>query len=107
MSEVIDLAAAWDARVLRLTSKMPRRLASVLGWLREPKHRPIRVIAATLFVLGGLFSILPILGLWMLPLGLGLLAEDVPGMKPPLERASRWLAGQWHRLAGMRRKLHR
>jgi hypothetical protein len=107
MAQMVDLAAAWDARVLRLTSKMPRRLASVLSWLRKPAHRPIRFIAAALFILGGLFSILPILGLWMLPLGFGLLAEDVPGLKPPLERAARWLVGQWRHLVEVRRKLRR
>jgi hypothetical protein len=107
MSDAVDLASAWDTRVLHLTSKLPRRLASAVGWLREPSHRPVRVLAAALFSLGGVFSVLPVLGLWMLPLGLGLLAEDLPGMKPPLERAARWLAGQWPKLVELRRKLRR
>jgi hypothetical protein len=98
MSETINLAAAWDARVLHLTEKLPRRLGSVVRWLREPSHRLVRVIAAILFTLGGVFSLLPVLGLWMLPLGLGLLAEDLPGMKPSLEKASRWLMKQWRKL---------
>ena len=36
-----------------------------------------------LLICGGLFSFLPILGLWMLPLGLGLLADDVPRPRYP------------------------
>ena len=31
-----------------------------------------------LLILGGIFSFLPVLGLWMLPLGLLLIAQDVP-----------------------------
>ena len=47
-----------------------------------------------------MLSILPFLGLWMLPLGAALLAEDVPGMKGPLERAAQWLAAAWRRVRG-------
>jgi hypothetical protein len=34
-----------------------------------------------LLILGGLLSFLPILGIWMLPLGLLLLAEDLPVLR--------------------------
>jgi hypothetical protein len=34
-----------------------------------------------LLICGGLLGFLPILGLWMLPVGLLLLAEDVPPLK--------------------------
>lgn len=44
-----------------------------MRWLRLP--------LGVLFVLGGIFSILPILGLWMLPVGLILLAFDLPGLR--------------------------
>jgi hypothetical protein len=40
--------------------------------------------AGLLQIVGGVFSILPVLGLWMLPLGLVLLAEDFP----PVRRAT-------------------
>jgi hypothetical protein len=33
---------------------------------------------------------LPVLGVWMLPLGLALLAYDVPPMRPPLARVLRF-----------------
>jgi hypothetical protein len=39
-----------------------------------------------LLVAGGVLSILPFLGLWMLPLGLVLLAEDVPRLRLARER---------------------
>jgi hypothetical protein len=34
-----------------------------------------------LLILGGLLFFLPILGIWMLPLGLLLLAEDLPVLR--------------------------
>jgi hypothetical protein len=37
--------------------------------------------AGLLLILGGLLSFLPILGIWMLPLGLLLLAEDLPVLR--------------------------
>lgn len=84
---------------------MNNTLGSAVRWLLEPSHRFVRVIAAALFILGGILSILPVLGIWMLPLGLGLLAEDVPGMKPSLEKAFRWLTKKWRKLVVTWRKL--
>ena len=95
MADTAHLAAAWDDRVAELTGKLPRWLGSAVIWLRNPSRRLVRVMAAGLFILGGVLSILPILGIWMLPLGLSLLAEDVPGMKPPLEKSARWLSLKW------------
>jgi hypothetical protein len=57
-------------------------------------------VAACLFVLGGLFSIPPALGLRMLPLGLALPADDIPRLEPPLERAARRAEGVWRRRRG-------
>ena len=92
-------AADWDARVERLSGKLPDRLHKAIDWLREPSRFWLRLAAAILFILGGVFSILPILGLWMLPLGLALLSEDIPGLKVPLERAARWIERTWNDLA--------
>ncbi|GJD79313.1 hypothetical protein [Methylobacterium gregans] len=88
----------WDARVDRLSAKMPDALRRAFDWLREPSRLWLRVSAAILFILGGIFSILPVLGLWMLPLGLALLAQDVPGLKVPLEKSARWIEATWARL---------
>ena len=91
-------AEDWDARVTRLSERLPERLRKGVDWLREPSRRPLRLIAAILLMLGGVFSILPVLGLWMLPLGLALLAQDVPALKAPMERAAQWIERQWARL---------
>jgi len=90
--------AAWDARVEQLLTKLPEWIRSVVEWLRHPPRRWLRLLAALFFVLGGVFSILPVLGLWMLPLGLALLSDDVPWLKPPLEYAAHWAERMWRTL---------
>lgn len=95
-------AEDWDARVARLTGKLPERVRDAVAWLRDPSRRLLRIGAAALLILGGVFSILPILGIWMLPLGLALLCEDIPGLKVPMERAARWMVRTWHRVSGRR-----
>jgi hypothetical protein len=55
----------------------------------------VRIPAAVLLILGGFFSFLPILGLWMLPLGVLLIAEDVPFLRRPTARALDWGIGKW------------
>jgi hypothetical protein len=39
-------------------------------------------------------------GLWMLPLCLALLADDLPRLKPPLERVARWMERAWRKVRG-------
>lgn len=48
-----------------------------------------------LLMLGGVFSILPFLGLWMLPLGLLLIAYDVPFLQKPVGRFTLWAIQKW------------
>ena len=93
-------ARDWDERVDRATAKLPERAQRMVRWLREPARFPVRLVAAILLILGGIFSILPVLGLWMLPLGLALLAQDVPGLKVPMEKSARWIERQWRRWRG-------
>jgi hypothetical protein len=92
-------AADWDKRVDHLSEKLPPGLRNALDWLREPSRQWLRIGAALLFIVGGVFSILPILGLWMLPLGLALLSQDIPWLKVPLEKAARWIERTWENLA--------
>ncbi|CAX21996.1 conserved protein of unknown function [Methylorubrum extorquens DM4] len=81
-------AADWDARIDRLTGRLPRRVRDAVVWLRVPSRRPVRLMAALALIAGGMLSFLPILGLWMLPLGFALLSEDIPALKPRLEMAA-------------------
>jgi hypothetical protein len=97
-----DLAAAWDARMEALLARVPARVSSAITWLRKPSRRLVRCGAGILLIVGGVFSILPVLGIWMLPLGLALLAEDLPGLKPLLERSARWVEARWRAWKGRR-----
>jgi hypothetical protein len=45
-----------------------------------------RIPAGIALTAGGLVGFLPIVGFWMVPLGLAVLAQDVPVMRPPLAR---------------------
>lgn len=56
-----------------------------------PASRISRIAIGILFVIGGLFSILPVLGLWMLPLGLLILSMDIGFVRRWRRRADvRW-----------------
>jgi hypothetical protein len=76
-------------------AKLPPRVAGFVTWLREPSSRLVRIPLAILLVIGGIFSFLPILGLWMLPLGLVLIAQDVPPLQKPLAQMLGWIERKW------------
>jgi len=74
-------------RVQRQFDRLQRRVplsSGFLGWMRRPSARPFRMPLGVLLVLGGIFSFLPVLGIWMLPLGLLLLALDVRPLQGPV-----------------------
>lgn len=84
----------------RLEQEVPNWMGRVLRWLRHPSSRLIRLPVGLLFIFGGLLWFLPVLGLWMLPVGLLLIAYDVPFLQTPMSRFTHWGAERW---AGMRR----
>lgn len=89
----------------RFEQEVPPWLGGGLRWLRHPRSRWIRLPVGLLLMLGGVFAILPGLGLWMLPLGLLLLAGDVPVLRRPMARFTVWSANKWAGLKGrLRRK---
>ena len=75
--------------------RVPISISQFIRWLRMPSSFAIRLVIAILLILGGIFSILPVLGLWMLPLGLLLIAQDVPLLQEPLVAAFAWLEAKW------------
>jgi hypothetical protein len=66
-----------EQRLEQLIDRLPARVQAATRWLRRPSSRWARVPAGVLLIIGGLLSILPVFGLWMLPLGVVLLADDV------------------------------
>jgi|GEM_PF-683754 len=88
-----------EARLKRQLDRLAARLPVVGGWLRNLQSRRaalIRIPLALLLIVGGVASILPFLGIWMLPLGLMLLAIDVVALRGPVSgaiiRIRRWWA---------------
>ena len=74
------------------------RVSAFIRWLRKPNSFAVRVIVAIILVLGGIFSFLPVLGLWMLPLGLLLISQDLPFLQKPLVTALAWMEKKWNLL---------
>lgn len=58
-----------------------------------PRNRLVRTIVGLLLLIGGIFGFLPVLGFWMIPLGLIVLSVDFPLVR----RISRRLAVWWGR----------
>lgn len=80
-----------ERRLALLIARLPARVQAVVRRLRQPSMRWLRIPAGLLLILGGLISILPLFGLWMLPLGLVLLAEDVPRLRRATGRVLAWI----------------
>ena len=57
-----------------------------------PGSRIARIILGLVLVLGGIFSVLPVLGLWMIPLGLVVLSVDFASVRRGRRRAELWWA---------------
>jgi hypothetical protein len=96
-----------ERRLELLVRRLPERLQTVVRWLRWPAARWVRIPAGLLLIVASLFSILPILGLWMLPLGLVLLAEDVPPVRRATGRVLAWIERRRRRWMGLPQASHR
>jgi hypothetical protein len=86
-----------------LQAKLPAGAARTLQWLRRPSAWLVRIPVGILLIIGGIFSFLPILGLWMLPLGLLLLALDLPFLQGPVVGLIDWVKLKWQQWRNRRR----
>jgi hypothetical protein len=89
-----------EARIEQLIGRLPQFLHCPIRWLRRPEARWLRIPAGLFFILGGFAAILPVFGLWMLPLGLLLLAEEVPALRRASDRLLAWIERRSERRAG-------
>lgn len=71
------------------------RIRKLLRRFRRPGYRWVRIPLGVLLVCLGIVGFLPIVGFWMIPLGLWLLAVDFPAVR----RLNKWLAARfgWNR----------
>jgi len=82
-----------------------------LDWLRSSRSRPVRIPLGILCILAALLWFLPVVGVEFLPLGLLLLAQDVPILRRPAARLTLWLIsifewmrGHWRAWRARRRR---
>jgi hypothetical protein len=61
-----------------LKQRIARFTYKTLRWGRDHVPPGVRTLIGVLFMVGGVFGFLPILGFWMLPLGVSFVAMDLP-----------------------------
>lgn len=93
-----------DRHLRRLLARLPGRLRRPVEWLRRPSSRWVRMPAGGLLVIGGILGFLPVLGLWMLPLGVLLLGEDIPALKRATNRSIDWAERRWKERQARRKR---
>ncbi len=88
------------ARLQRQFDRLRANLPWLDGWIRHlqsDRAALIRLPVALLLILGGMLSFLPFLGVWMLPLGVMLLALDIPVLRGPVAGAIIRFRRRWAR----------
>ena len=80
-----------DWRLERLLDRLPKRVRSTVRFVRQPSARWLRIPTGVLLTVGGTLWFLPIAGLWMLPIGLALLADDVQPLRSLRSRTLDWV----------------
>jgi hypothetical protein len=79
-----------------LERETPDRVSRAIHWLRSPESRWVRIPLAIVFIAAAFLGpVLPVVGLELLPIGLLLIAQDVPFLKKPVGRAMLWLERKW------------
>ncbi len=71
--------------------KPERRKISVFGRDFDlPQSRGLRISLGVALVIGGILGFLPILGFWMIPLGLFVLSQDIPVVRRQRRKVTLW-----------------
>lgn len=76
------------------------RMRRVFSRKNLPRSRAARIAIGVLLVIGGIVGFLPILGFWMVPMGLAILAIDIPIIRRFTRRATVVLTRWWRRIRG-------
>lgn len=106
---------ALDKAFTRLEGMLPPRPRRALVWLHGPNSRWLRIPLGILCIIAGLLWFLPVVGLEFLPIGLLLIAQDVPFMRRPVgvatmklldgvERVLQWWKNRSHRSGHQHRR---
>ena len=95
--------ATHDPRLLRLLNALPHPARRSYTWLIRPEAKWLRLPLSVVLIAGGVFSFLPVFGLWMLPIGALLLGEDIPPVRRATLRALGRTQPWWARWRPRRR----
>ena len=88
--------ARLDQAYDELEQQTPDRVARAIRWLRDPQGRWVRLPLGLLIIVANLFGpLVPFLGIEFVPLGLLLVAQDVPPLRRPVANATLWLEHKW------------
>lgn len=91
-----DDQAELDKAYDELEALTPDRVARAIRWLHDPKGKWVRLPLGILIIVANLFGpLVPFLGIEFVPLGLLLVAQDVPPLRKPVARATLWLERKW------------
>jgi len=90
---IADARAGKDADIARHALRFGKHQVPLPGWW------PLRIALGIAFLIGGLFSILPVLGLWMIPVGVMILSIDLPPVRRFRRRTIAWYGRSWLRRA--------
>jgi hypothetical protein len=60
-----------------------------------PRSRLLRIVIGVLFIIFGIFGFLPVLGFWMVPLGLLILSVDIPRVRRWRRRFAVWFSRRY------------
>jgi hypothetical protein len=100
--------AKLDLAYDQLEQHAPDRVARAIRWIRDPRGRAVRLpLGMVLVVAGVLGPLLPVLGVELIPIGLLLIAQDVPPLREPVAEMTLWLERQWVRLRHWRQQKRR
>ena len=77
-----------DAYIERKLGQLPRCVGAPIRKLRRDRRLWLRMTIGLLLMLGGFLWFLPVLGIWMLPLGIVVLASEFPVLKRRLVGAA-------------------
>jgi hypothetical protein len=70
----------------RLQRRVPAWARHLIKSVKQPGAVWLRIPLAIALMIGGVLGFLPVLGFWMLPLGIVLLAIDLPWLRGPFAR---------------------
>jgi hypothetical protein len=90
-----------------LERETPDRITHIIRWLRTPEARNVRLPIGILCVIASFFWFLPVIGIELLPIGLLLIAVDVPFLQRPVGLFILWLEERWVALKRWWRKRRR